>query len=72
MDLKRFMSDENFALDYSFIEKVIYINLDPGRIAKTILWKHWKVFKSPTIKLSALMRLRKNLDFWGVLFLMLL
>lgn len=28
MDLKRFMSDENFALDHSFIEKVIYINLE--------------------------------------------
>ncbi|WP_368938803.1 hypothetical protein [Morganella morganii] len=28
MDLKRFMSDENFAFEHDLIEKVIYINLE--------------------------------------------
>ena len=34
MDLKRFMPDENFALDHSFIEKVIYINLESRKKRK--------------------------------------
>lgn len=65
MDLKRFMSDENFALDHSFIEKVIYINLASRPDRKNDIMEALESIEIPHHKIIRFDAIEKTPGFLG-------